>query len=59
METAVFTIYKTDGELNIVSSRFNSYNKYGVKEKDLFSVMSELSDTFNNVIGIGIMFDVE
>lgn len=62
---AVFTITETDkgfsigGTLNITSKRYNTYNKYGVRKADLYDVMCELADIFNNVIGIGIEFVVE
>lgn len=59
MENATFTISKSSDGINIKSKRFNTYNRYGVKEKDLFEVMAELADVFNNVLNIGIDFVVE
>ena len=59
MENATFTISKSSEGVNIKSRRFNTYNRYGVAEKDLFKVMSELADVFNNVLNIGIDFVVE
>lgn len=59
MENATFTISKSLEGVNIKSKRFNTYNRYGVREKDLFKVMSELADVFNNVLNIGIDFVVE
>lgn len=64
-QTAVFTITEIDngfsigGALNVTSKRFNTYNKYNVRKADLFDVMCELADVFNNVIGMGIQFVVE
>lgn len=59
MENATFTISKSFEGVNIKSKRFNTYNRYGVREKDLFKVMSELADVFNNVLNIGIDFVIE
>ena len=63
--TAVFTITENDkgfsigNTLNITNKKYNTYNKYGVRKADLYDVMCELADIFNNVIGIGIDFVVE
>lgn len=59
MENAIFTISKAGTALNIKSKRFNTYNRIGISEAQLFQVMVELADIFNNVLGIGIEFEVE
>jgi len=58
-KTAVFTISRSDNGINIKSKGYNTYNKYGLQEKQLFDAMAELSDVFNNVIGIAIVFEVD
>lgn len=55
---AVFTIMKGDKVFSIKSKKYNTYNKYDVPEKQLFEAMAELTDTFNNVIGVAILFEV-
>ena len=57
-KTAVFTIMKSDKGFSIKSKSYNTYNKYNVPEKQLFEAMAELTDTFNNVIGVAILFEV-
>ena len=57
-KAAVFTIMKSDKGLNIKSKAYNTYNKYNVPEKQLFKAMAELTDTFNNVIGVAVVFEV-
>lgn len=57
-KAAVFTIMKSDKGLNIKSKAYNTYNKYNVPEKQLFEAMAELTDTFNNVIGVAVVFEV-
>lgn len=56
---ATFIISEGVKGLNIKSQRFNTYNKYEVPASELFSTMVELTDTFNNVLGLGIDFEVE
>lgn len=56
--TAVFTITKGDKGYNIKSKRYNLYNCYNVKEDDIFTAMQRLTDTFNNALEIGILFEV-
>ncbi len=59
-KTAVFTVTKTQGrKYNITSKGFNLYNKLNVPENQLFEAMAELSDVFNNVIGIAILFEID
>lgn len=59
-KTAVFTISKTGtGKYNIKSKKFNLYNKLEVKDSELFQAMEELADTFNNVIGYAILFEID
>lgn len=61
MNDVIFTISKGIKGINIKTKhgKFNTYNKYEISEQDLFRAMSELADIFNNIIGIGIAFDVE
>ena len=60
---AVFTITRSSStkgkRLNIKSKRYNLYNKYEVPEKDLFIVMCELAEVFNNELGIGITYEID
>lgn len=57
-KTATFTISR-DGRLyNIKSKSFNTYNRIGITQVELFNEMEYLSDVFNNVIGIGIVFEI-
>lgn len=58
-ETVVFTVMKNgDGTYRIFCKNgFNTYNKYDAK--DLYKAMVELADVFNNVIKMGILFEVE
>lgn len=61
-KTAVFTIIReerTNGWFYDVKSKaHNTYNKCGLNEHQLFEAMEELSDVFNNVLGMGILFEV-
>lgn len=61
--TATFTITrheKTTGWYYTLKCKaYNQYNKYDVHEKLLYEAMEELADTFNNVLGVGILFGVE
>lgn len=55
---ATFTITK-DGKLyNIKSKNYNTYNKIGITIHELYNEMEALTDTFNNVINIGVMFEI-
>jgi hypothetical protein len=63
-KTAVFTISKSSAtaqgrRYNITSKRFNLYNKIDVPESQLFDALAELSDTFNNVIDMAIVFEID
>ncbi len=61
-KTATFTITreeKTNGWYYTLRCKaYNQYNKCGVYEKHFFEAMEELTDIFNNVIGIGIVFEI-
>ena len=57
--TAIFTIFDTGSAFDVKCKRFNTYNKYGVPKSDLWKALSELTDIFNNVIKIAILFDYE
>lgn len=60
MENAIFTISRGQaGRLNVKSKRFNTYNRNEIPENQLFRVMEELADIFNNVLGFGIEFVIE
>lgn len=57
-KTATFTISR-DGRLyNIKSKSFNTYNRVGITVVELFNEMEHLADVFNNVIGIGVVFEI-
>ena len=56
--TAIFTITVSNGLYNIKCKAFNQYNQIGVSRDCLFTAMSQLSDVFNNVLKIGICFDI-
>ena len=57
---AIFTISReTAGMVNVKSKRYNTFNRIEVPEAQLFRVMEELADIFNNVLKIGIEFVVE
>lgn len=57
--TVVFTISKCCKGFNITSKAANLYNKHGVPADKLFDSMQELTDTFNNVFGKAILFEVD
>ena len=61
-KTAVFMITreeKTNGWFYTIKSRmYNTYNKYDLNEHQLFEAMEELTDTFNNVLNLAILFEV-
>ena len=42
----------------LMCKSYNRYNKYDVHEKNLYDAMYELTDIFNNVIGVGIVFEI-
>lgn len=57
--TTVFTISKNGKAYNITSRKFNLYNKINIPANQLFDAMEELTDTFNNVIGYAILFEID
>lgn len=58
-KTAIFTITVSNHLYNIKSKCYPQYNQIGVSRDSLFAAMCQLSDVFNNVLKIGICFDVE
>ena len=57
-KTAVFTITR-DGKLyNIKCKAFNSYNLIGITQAELFNEMEILTDVFNNVLNVAVMFEI-
>lgn len=57
---AVFTIRDDGGNTcSLLSKKYNTYNKYCIKKVDLFKALAELTDIFNNVLGIAIVFDMD
>lgn len=58
-KTAVFTIMVSNGLYDITCKKFNLYNQIGVSRDCLFTAMRQLADVFNNVLKIGILFEVE
>ena len=59
MESAVFTIRKVDGRFNFTCKRYNTYNRYGVMFIEIYKTMEEITDVFNNVIGVGVTFEID
>ena len=58
-KTAIFTITPTmKGTYNIKSKAFNRYNQIDISRDCLFSAMNQLADVFNNVLKIGILFEI-
>ena len=56
----IFTITKHESGIDITTEGTRStYNKYGVKDKDLYKVLCELTDVFNNVLKMGIGFEID
>lgn len=58
-QTATFTITADNGQYNIKSKAYNLYNQYNISRDCLFATMYRLADIFNNVLKIGIVFEVE
>lgn len=57
-KTAVFTITK-DGKLyNLKCNSAKNYNRIGITQAELFNEMEALTDTFNNVLEIGVLFEI-
>lgn len=57
---AVFTIRNDGGNTcSLLSKKYNTYNKYCIKKADLFNALGELTDIFNNVLGLAIVFEME
>lgn len=55
---AIFTITK-DGKLyNIKSKAFSNYNRIGITKVELYNEMEALTDIFNNVLNIGVGFEI-
>lgn len=59
MKEAVFTVTEGIKGISIKSKSYSQYNRCEIDRKDLYQAMCELTDIFNNVLGIGILFDVE
>ena len=59
MKEAIFTISKGANGLDFKCKNYDTFNRYGIPEGILFKAMQELSDIFNNFIGIAIVFEVE
>ena len=57
--TAIFTLSRNGNSYNITSKAYNLYNRLQVPAGQLFDTMAELTDTFNNVLEIAILFEVE
>lgn len=57
-KTAIFTITVNNGLYNIKCKAFNQYNQIGISRDCLFTAMSQLSDVFNNVLKIAILFEI-
>ena len=59
MKEAVFTISKGTNGFNLKCKNYNTFNRFNIPGAALFNAMKELSDIFNNVIGVAIVFEVE
>ena len=46
------------GTYNIKSKAFNRYNQIDISRDCLFFAMNQLTDVFNNVLKIGILFEI-
>ena len=46
------------GTYNIKSKAFNRYNQIDISRDCLFTAMNQLTDVFNNVLKIGILFEI-
>ena len=61
-KTATFTITreeKTNGNYYTLKCKaYNQYNQYDVHAKFFYEAMEELTDIFNNVLKIGIVFEI-
>ena len=57
-KTAVFTITVSNGLYNIKCKHFNQYNQIGISRDCLYTAMRQLTDLFNNVLKIGILFEI-
>lgn len=49
---------KTDG-FDVKCKAFNCYTQFDIKKSDLFSIMRELSDFFDNVLNFHAVFEIE
>ena len=58
METATFTISKGTRGVDLKCMRYNTFNRFNVPEATLFKAMAEISDIFNNIIGVAVIFEV-
>ncbi len=56
--TATFTITVNNGLYDIKCKAFNLYNQCGVSRDCLFTAMNQLTDVFNNVLNIGVLFEI-
>lgn len=57
--TAIFTISKGRKGYNVTCDAHSPYNYIEIPGCKLFLIMEELTDTFNNKLKLGILFEVE
>jgi hypothetical protein len=57
--TATFTISNGTKGYDIKCKAFNAYNRYNLAKDEIFTAMEQISDVFNNVLEIAVVFDVE
>ena len=57
--TATFTLSKGTKGYDIKCKAFNTYNRYNLAKDEIFTAMEQISDVFNNVLEIAVVFDVE
>ena len=56
--TAIFTISKGRKGYNITCAQYKPYEYIEIPGFKIFQAMEELADTFNNKLGLGILFEV-
>lgn len=57
--TIIFTISVSDRGYSIKNSEYSAYNYINIPGIKIYWAMEELADTFNNKLGLGILFEIE
>lgn len=58
-KTAIFTIVKGARGYDIKCKAYNTYNRYGLAKDEIMTAMEQITDVFNNVLEIAVLFEVE